>query len=484
MLFGRKVPARAPITFALAVILAIAMLAPVADASNHRSAPLISQDPAVDNTDVYAFVSPDRPDSITMIGCYYPFQEPGGGPNFYRFADDAEYVIHVNNDGSAKDNATFVFKFWTVTKDPNTFLYNVGPIASLTDANWNVRQYYSVTRISDPGTNHQVTWVLGTNIPVPPVNIGPKSTPNYEALAHAAVTPIGQGYNVFAGQRSDPFFVDVAALFDLLTIRPGPPGNAGGGKNTVAGYNVNCIALQSPISFLTKNGAFNTDPKDTNAILGIWMSANRPHVSTRTGSGRTSSSDMIQVSRLGMPLVNEVVIPLGLKDAFNGLNPTQDAAALSKPDGSIPVVQDPEIAKLLHLLYGINVAPAPRNDLVQVFLTGVPGLNQPAKVQPAEMLRINTAIPVSSAQSRLGVLAGDTQGFPNGRRLTDDVVDIELRVAAGVLVDGFNVSPNDALGDGVDYNEHGFQPVFPYLQTPYDGYDQTGHDTGPLPAGS
>src|SRR5262245_24428472 len=201
-----------------AFALAVPMLAPYAGASSHREAPMISQDPAADNTDVYAFVSPDRPDSVTMVGCWYPFQEPGGGPNFYRFADDAEYVMHVDNDGDARDDATFVFKFRTEIRHPNTFLYNTGPIKSLDDPSWNVRQFYSVTRISDPGKPSEVRTVLGENIPVPPVNIGPKSTPNYEQLALQAVRPIGNGYNVFAGQRDDPFFVDVASVFDLLTI--------------------------------------------------------------------------------------------------------------------------------------------------------------------------------------------------------------------------------------------------------------------------
>lgn len=484
MLSFRHPLAKVPVVLVTVIALAAAMLAPMADASSHREAPLISQDPAVDNTDSYAFVSPDRPDSVTMIGCYYPFQDPAGGPNFYRFADNAEYTFHVNNDGSAKDNATFVFTFHTAVQNPNTFLYNTGPIGSLTDPNWNVRQTYNVMRISDPGTDHEVRLALGTNLPVPPVNVGPKSTPNYGGLMRSAVQTVGDGYNVWAGQAADPFFVDVASIFDLLTIRPGAPGNAGGGKDNVAGFNVNCIALQSPIAFLTKNGKFNTDAKDTNAILGIWMSASRPKVTTRALGSSTWSGGMVQVSRLGMPLVNEVVIPVGLKDAFNGLNPTQDAAALSKPDGSIPLVQDPEIAKLLHALYGINVPPAPRNDLVQVFLTGVPGLNQPANVQPAEMMRLNTAIPVTMNPNRLGVLAGDLQGFPNGRRLTDDVVDISLRVAAGVLVSGFNVSPNNAIGDGVDFNPAGFQFVFPYVQVPYDGFSQTQFDQTPLPPGS
>lgn len=451
-----------------AALLAIPMVPPLTRASSHREAPMISQDPAADNTDIYAFVSPDRPDSVSLIGCWYPFQEPGGGPNFYRFADDAEYVMHVDHNGDAKDDIAYVFKFRTELVNPNTFLYNTGPIESLASPNWNVRQYYSVWRTWEGGQE-----VLSTDIPVPPVNIGPKSTPRYEALARQAIRPIGDGYNVFAGQRDDPFFVDVAAIFDLLTIRPGAPGNRGGGKDTLGGYNTLCIALQAPTAYLTANGQYNTDPTDPNAIIGVWMSTNRPSITTRSAGKSEPSGRMVQVSRLGMPLVNEVVIPLAVKDAFNGLDPTQDAAALSTPDGRIPLVQEPEIAKLLQAIYGIDVPPGPRNDLVTVFLTGVPGLNQPANVKPAEMLRLNTAIPPKGS-NRLGVLAGEVAGFPNGRRLTDDVVDIALRVAAGVLVDGYNKSPNNALGDGVDGNDKPFSFVFPYLATPWQGFEQVG----------
>jgi hypothetical protein len=457
-----------------AALLAVPMAASFAGASSHREAPLISQDPAADTTDVYAFVSPDRPESLTMIGCWYPFQEPGGGPNFYRFSDDAEYVMHVDNDGDAKDDATFVFKFATQVRNGDVPLYNTGPIDSLDSASWNVRQTYSVWRVSDAGEPGEARRLLGEGIPVSPANVGPKSTPNHGALFQSAAKGIGEGYNVWAGQADDPFFVDVASIFDLLTIRPGAPGNQGGGKDTLGGYNANCIALQSPIAFLTKNGMHNRDAKDPNAIVGVWMSTNRPTMTTRTAGGTRSSGDMVQVSRLGMPLVNEVVIPLALKDAFNGLDPRQDAAALSKPDGSIPLVQDPLLAKLINQIYGVKVPGAGRTDLITVFLTGVPGLNQPANVKPAEMLRINTAIPPVEKENPLGVLGGDLQGFPNGRRLGDDVVDAALRVVAGVLVEGFNVSPNNALGDGVGSNDKPFSRNFPYLAGPHEGFEQGG----------
>ncbi len=458
----------------ISTLLAFFAVAPFTDASSHREAPMISQDPSADNTDVYAFVSPDRPDSVTLIGLWWPFEEPGGGPNFYRFDDNAQYLMHVDNNGDAEDEVTFLFQFRTDVRNPDTFLYNTGQVTSLDDPDLNIRQFYTVTRIADLGRPTETRQVLGTDIPVAPSNVGSHSMPNYQILMHQAVRPVGDGYNVFAGQADDPFFADVAALFDLLTIRPGPPGNVGGGKDTLHGFNVQSIVLQIPTVFLTKNGQLNTDPADPNAIIGVWMSTNRSAPLTiAPAKGMAAPTQMVQVSRLGNPLVNEVVIPLGLKDAFNGLNPSQDAATLSMPDGSIPVVQQPILAGLLHAIYGIAVPPTPRNDLVTVFLTGVPGLNQPANVKPAEMLRLNTAIMPTPNASRLGVLAGDNQGFPNGRRLADDVVDIELRVVAGVLVDGFNIAPNNQLGDGVDANDLPFSSIFPYLATPWPGFEQS-----------
>jgi hypothetical protein len=476
LLLSRRAVARGVGVVVTAALLAIPLAASFAGASSHREAPLASQDPAADITDAYAFVSPDRPDSLTMIGCYYPFQEPGGGPNFYRFADDAEYLMHVDNDGDAKSDATFMFKFRTEVRDANVPAnqYVTGAVDRIDSPNLNIRQLYSVWRVSDPGEPGEVKWLLGENLPVPPNNIGPRSTPNHLATWQQGVRSIGDGYNVFAGQADDPFYIDLAATFDLVAIRPGPPGNMGGGRDTIAGYNVNCIALQAPISYLTKNGQHNRTATDPNAVLGVWWTVNRPTMTTRSAGGVRHSSEMVQVSRFGMPLVNELVIPYGLKDAFNGLDPRQDAGALSRPDGSIPVVQDPFIAKALNLLYGVKVPAAPRNDLVTVFLTGVPGLNQPAGVKPAEMLRVNTAIPHATSPNRLGVIAGDTQGYPNGRRLADDIVDISLRVAAGVLVDGFNVSPNNVLGDGVDANDRPFSTVFPYLGPPHEGFAQQG----------
>lgn len=446
------------------LILGALSLALPAFGSSHREAPLIAQDPEVDNTDVYAFVSPDQPNTVTLIANYYPAEEPNGGPNFYGFSSRASYRIHIDNDADCTPDIEYVLSFTTTTANPGTFLYNTGPVTSLNDADWNVRQSYSVHRIDDTGNQ-----TLGSGLLVPPVNIGPASTPNYEALAASAVYDLPGGTRVFAGQRDDPFFVDLGAVFDLLTIRPGAPGNAGGGKDGLDGYNCQTIAIQIPISMLTNDGTTPQKPDDPAAVIGVWASAARPEVLTLSSDGNhVSGTNMVQVSRLGLPLVNEVVIPLGFKDLWNVSQPGADAQFLS-------YVQNPELAGLLNALYGVNVPPTPRNDLVAVFLTGVAGLNQPPNVTPCEQIRLNMAIPPNPAPSRFGVLAGDLAGFPNGRRLADDVVDIELRAVAGVLVPGFNISPNNLLGDGTDLNDVSFLPAFPYVGTPHQGFEHT-HD--------
>ena len=430
---------------------------PTTEASSHREAPLISQDPTADNTDTYAFVSPDKPDSVTLIANYYPYQGPAGGPNFYRFGDDVLYKIHIDNVGDAMEHITYEFRFTTKTMNPNTFLYNTGPIKSLEDPNFNVRQTYSIVRYVNG-----VRTDVAQNLPVPPVNIGKTSLPDYDSVANQAVRTLPTGETVFAGQRADSFYGDVGAIFDLLQIRK-LPGNAGGGVNTFAGFNVNSIALQVPITMLTKDGSRPTDAKAASAVIGVWSTAHRRTTTVlRPGIGATFDGPFVQISRLGNPLVNEAVIPLGQKDLFN--------ASLPQNDGQfLPSVVDPEVAKLYKLLFMIDSPPAPRMDLVAVFLTGVPGLNQPPGVTPSEELRLNVAIPPTASPNRMGVLGGDLAGFPNGRRLNDDVIDIAFQAVAGILVDGFKNAPNSQLGDGVDGPSTQPRATFPYLASPYSG---------------
>jgi hypothetical protein len=461
--------------------------APSSDASSHREAPMISQDPVADATDFYMFVSPEGNGTVTFVANYLPLEGAYGGPNFFRFGDDVLYAIHVDNNGDNKADITYEFRFKTTVQNGKTFLYNTGPIKSLDDANWNVRQTYTVTRVDGKGRTE-----LGKDLPVPPVNIGPKSTPDYEKLAAAAIKPLSGGGQVFAGQRDDPFFVDLGSVFDLLTIRK-LPGNAGGGVDALAGYNVQSIALQVPITQLTADGQAVSGLGSANAVIGGWTTASRQKTRVLSAGAAASEGDWVQISRLGNPLVNEAVIPLAIKDAFNAIRPDQDVGA-----GALPLVQDPEPARLLNALYGIKVPPAPRDDLVAIFLTGIPGsvLGLPGATAPmnvpsgastgSEMLRLNMATPPTKIgeAKRLAALAGDVLGFPNGRRLEDDVTDIALQALAGatypLVHKDFTPDPlAGQLGDGVDANDKPFLAAFPYLATPHRGYDVS--LVGPFP---
>jgi hypothetical protein len=504
---------------------------PVVEASSHREAPLIALDQYVDNTDVYAFVSPDRANTVTLIANYIPFEEPSGGPNFYRFDDNALYQIRIDNDGDAKVDLVLEFRFRTVVGNPDTFLYNTNTIDNLSDPDWNVKQFMDVTariRQGDPNNPTFTTFSLGTNLPTPPVNIGPRSTPNYETnLAEASIStvPTGAGnIKIFAGQRDEGFFIDTGSIFDLLGLRPfnsahlAPLPNSNG-VDGLAGYNVHSIAIQLPTSLITASGNLPTGPTDPNAIIGVYATASRPSTrvlntnGTQTQTGNcangqgipTADATCVQVSRLANPLFNEVLIPMGSsptvsendKDLYNAQLPATDINRINFVRGD---TRDVEIVKLINLLYP-PVADAPvrgRNDLVRVFLTGVPGATRPP-VQadpndpgagpgavPADLMRLNVAIPATAfgSQNRLGVIAGDNAGFPNGRRPADDVVDIELRVLAGVLLPGnscaggtvnCNTSPNNQLGDGVNENDRPFRTSFPYLASPVSGYENPYH---------
>jgi hypothetical protein len=464
---------------AVTVALARGPAPQASQASSHREAPLISQDPAADNTDLYAFVSPDRPNTVTIVANYVPLEQPAGGPNFASFGDDVRYEVNVDNTGDGKEDITYRFRFHTKTRNPNTFLYNTGPINSLGDADWNRPQTYSVTRI-----RHGDAKVLASGLRTPPVNIGPRSTPQYGSLAADAVHDLGRGIKVFAGQRDDPFFVDLGSIFDLAGLRPlnnlhAIPLAPADGVDGVSGYNTHTIALQVPIRQLTRNHAVPTDPSDRKAVIGVYASAERQRIRVleRDGTPRESSR-WLQVSRLGEPLINEAVIPLGKKDHWNASDPEDDSQF-------VRFYGNPEVTRLENALYAAldNAPETKRDDLVAVLLTGVPGLNFTGNTK-ADLLRLNVAIPPAGAPKRLGVLAGDFAGFPNGRRLSDDVVDIELRAfacsygAAASIVESFGLcggnahrTPNDLITDGVDANERSFSPHFPYVATPFSGYE-------------
>jgi hypothetical protein len=437
-------------------------------ASSHREAPLIASDPAADNTDLYAFVSPERPGYVNLIANWIPFEEPDGGPNFYPFATDAAYNINVDSDGDAKADAVFRWTFKNVDKrGGKTFLYNNGPVTSFGDRNLLFKQTYTLessfggapfqTRISDA--------------PVAPSRIGAASMPDYRKLRDEATIQLKGGWKLFAGQADDPFFLDLR-VFDLLY---------GGdlsetGTDTLAGYNVNTLALQVPF----KDVALRGDAK-RNPVIGVWTTTDRNRVRITGKSNPKLSDDRVQVSRLGNPLVNEVVVPANLKDAFNSISPDQDAGI----PAVVKRVTDPELPKLIEGIYNVPAPATPRNDLVEIFLTGITtkaggpikaDLNSqlnnkdvnPKRFRPSEMLRLNLGVPVTARPNRLGVLAGDLQGFPNGRRLGDDAVDIAVQAVEGAAQSGKLV---DALaaGDKVDANDNAFGDVFPYVALPNQG---------------
>ncbi len=463
MIQSRKRRAAA-VTAAGAVIVAVGVAglgAPsTAVASSHREAPMIAGMPQYDNTDTYAFLTPGADDSVTLIANWIPFEEPAGGPNFYPWATDAKYDFNIdlNDDGIADMVYSYKFKNER-TPGPEdsftgngTFLYNNGPVTSLDDENLLFKQTYTVTKKTGaltPGSMAK-SEVMVSGARVAPSYVGRASMGSKSEYRRNLMMPAIHNFaggtdtsrgRTFAGQADDPFFLDLR-VFDLAY---------GGdlsevGVDTLAGYNVNTIALQIPRSEV------NNVPGADNQVMGVWS----------TTSKKNAEGKYVQVSRLGQPLVNEVVIPYQLKDAFNSIDPTQDAVAL-------PVVQNPELPRILEAIYGIPAPATPRNDLVEVFLRGVKGVNQNAAGTGSEQLRLNVHARFGGQTfSRMGVVGGDLNGFPNGRRLSDDVVDIALQVVEGKLLPD-HPAIVDKLGDAVNRNDKRFSRAFPYVATPHSG---------------
>jgi hypothetical protein len=459
--------------------------------SSHREAPGISKDPVADSTDVYAFVSPDNPDTVTLIANYVPLQGPAGGPNFYEFGDDVLYLIHIDNNGDGVADMTYSFKFNTTVVDPDTFLYNTGPIEALNSPSWNRRQSYDVFKWRHGHSQE----TLAKNLPSPPCNIGPLSTPDYPKLAAQAVHSIGGGVKVYAGQRAEGFYVDLGSIFDLGNLRPFAsdhnhfgltkfPTN-GPGVNATANLNVHSIAIQVPITDLTAGGHKPTGVDDPKATIGVWTTASRQRsrIYDVDRSLYVNSGPYTQVSRLGNPLVNEVLIPMGKKDFWNTQPPANDKQFAS-------YVAHPGLSELLPVLYpgvfpnlaALNKKGTARADLEAILLTGIPkgiipGFQNFTGATQADMLRLNVAIKPTSKHSIYGILGGDLAGFPNGRRVFDDVVAIELRALAGAtfaLVDK-SYKPDAAASAVTD----GLTPAdltapylndFPYLGVPHSGF--------------
>ncbi|HTZ08771.1 MAG TPA: DUF4331 domain-containing protein [Acidimicrobiales bacterium] len=466
--------------------------------SSHREAPEISKDPVADSTDLYAFVSPDAPDTVTLIANYLPLEGPDGGPNFYEFGDEVLYTINIDNDGDGDADIVFQFSFRTEVSDPGTFLYNTGPITSLGSSSWNRRQSYTVTRID---TERGRSTVLGEGLACPPCNIGPLSTPDYPALAQAAVHTLPGGVQVFAGQRAEGFYVDLGSIFDLGVLRPfeqdhttfGLTGTGLGamaaGVNATKALNVHSIAVQVPVAELTAGPGTPRSSGSSNSVIGVWTAAYRQKVRMWDGAGHVWAGPYVQVSRLGNPLVNEVIIPMGTKDYWNAQAPGGDSQFAS-------YVANPQLAQLLPALYpgvfpnlaAYNAGHPDRADLVAILLTGipagiVPGFQNFTGPTQADMLRLNVALPPASSPANTGLLGGDVAGFPNGRRVFDDVVTIEVRAlagatlglvdpsftpdaAAGAVSQGLTSSPGDLGAMGTE----NYLSAFPYLGVPHSGF--------------
>ncbi len=446
---------------AAAVLLAAVIAVPLSQGSSHREAPNIALDPTADNTDVYAFTAKDAPGALTVVANWIPAELPASGPNFFRFDDRARYYIHIDNTGDGKPDVSYRFQFRSKV-NKNSFLYAFPGVQSIRDPKLFQRQTYSIFRETHRKGGTTVTPVAA-GLPVAPSSVGPKTFSNYDQVARGAIRSLSGGGKVFAGQRDDPFFVDLGAVFDAANIRE-LTGNKGGGKDDLSGMSVHSVALQLPERLVTKDRKAVSSAKASNAVVGVWAATERRALQVTNAdfdSNRGSRGRFVQVSRLGNPLVNEVVIPAGKKDQFNRTTPDRDAALYGK------FVVKPELAAVLNALYDVKAPENNRTDIVQALLQGLPGLNQHGRNPlPVDTLKLNLGVQPAKTPSRFGVLAGDTAGFPNGRRLTDDVVDIELQVVAGFLKG--NMVP---LGDGVDQNDATFSDVFPYLAPPTSGFD-------------
>lgn len=478
--------------------LALALtLATTVNAASHREGPFIAEQPKVDATDFYAFRSYEsgREGYITLLANYNPLQDAYGGPNYFSLSQDALYEIHIDNNGDAREDITFQFdvtnmlgndgKGITLDIDGKKIavpLKNIGQISSTDSSALNFREAYSVTMVTGDrrtGTKHQVmnNSAGSASFSKPLDYIGDKTFGTGESYEDYAQTHIHNvtlsacpaGANdakVFIGQRKDPFAISLGKVFDLVNINP--VGATDAENDVLADKNVTTIAMEVPIACLTGG--------NENGIIGAWTTASLPQVSVLDPTPENLEAQITggawtQVSRLGMPLVNEVVIGLPDKNRFNASEPMNDTQFLD-------YVTSPSLPVLLNVLFGVNPPTvANRPDLVAAFLTGLDGVN--ANGSAAEMIRLNTGIAATeqSAQNSLGVAAGDAAGFPNGRRPGDDVVDAALRVSMGLLchLDLGLCEPGDATDgtlaytDGVEQNAAQFNSAFPYLKTPLSG---------------
>src|SRR5450755_4135847 len=455
----------------LALAMSILMLVPTGVfASSHREAPITALDHAADVTDWYAFVSYDHPDRVTMILNVDPFLEPANGPNYFPFDPNVLYEMEVDNNHDGVPDIIFQFRFTTTIALPGVFTGYVGGIAgipqitSLTgpgSEGLSLRQTYSVTMIKNG-----VATNLATGLPAVPSNVGPLTMPNYNILFQQGVHNLANNVRVFAGTVDDPFYIDLGAAFDSLNFRMGvggilsPSVDADDTHNyapdAVAGYNVNSIVLELPITMLTVDGKLHT-AGEKEAVIGTYGATARPSVLVRRSN--TPPNPFQQVNREGNSLINELIIGTGSKDKFSTDDP--------KNDGQFAAFfLDPLLAHLFNSVLGLPIPPPPRLDLlplVQYMAPICPGCGPQDAGPIADLLRLNTGIPPTpvAQQKRMGFLVGDNAGFPNGRRPVDDVVDIASRAVAGILADSHKYGA--PIGDGVNLNGIGYGTTFPYV---------------------
>jgi hypothetical protein len=473
---------------ALAAILTVAFVMPLSVfASSHREAPVTALDTKADITDWYAFVSYEHPGNLVFVMNVDPFLEPSNGPNYFPFDPNVLYEMKIDNNHDGVPDVIFQFRFQTQINLPNVFTGYVGgidgipPITSLSGpgaAGLSLSQTYTVTEIRNGNATQ-----IGSGLYAVPSNVGPRTMPNYNALYQQGINNIGNSVTVFAGTVSDPFFIDLGAAFDSLNFRMA----TGGGilppaidnddhrnyaPNAVAGYNVNSIVLEVPITMLTADGHLH-NANDPLAVIGTYATTSRQETTVRMSPNPpTYSGPWEQVQRLGNPLINELIIGTGFKDRFSMDVPTNDSQFAN-------FVLDPLLAQIF-ASFGIPVPPPPRNDLlplVQYMPPICPGCTPNDYGPVADLLRINTGIPQTPffQQKRLGVLAGDFGGYPNGRRPADDVVDIAARVVAGYLANP--AVYNTRIGDGVNLPANGLGMSFPYVLPAYSG--RQSHHIGP-----
>jgi Domain of unknown function (DUF4331) len=469
----------------LAFAMALLLLVPASlFASSHREAPITALDHSADVTDWYAFVSYDHPDRVTMILNVDPFLEPSNGPNYFPFDPNVLYQMKIDNNRDGVEDITFEFRFTTEIRLPDVFTGFVGGIAGIPpitaldgpgSEGLSLRQHYTVTMVKN---GQHIDLNGGKTLFALPSNVGPRTMPDYNSLFQQGIYDLGNGVRVFAGTVDDPFYIDLGAAFDSLNFRMGVGGvmseqEDNDDKNNyasdaVAGFNVNSIVLEVPITMLTQDGKIHP-PDDKRAVIGTYGATSRQKLSVRRSA---NALPFVQVQREGNPLINELIIGTGSKDTFSISDPADDSQFAN-------FVLDPLLAQIFASI-GIPVPPAPRNDLlllVQYEPPICPGCGPNDAGPVADLLRLNTGIPPTQVdqQKRLGFLVGDNAGFPNGRRLIDDAVDIASRAVGGILVDP--VKYGTRIGDGVNINDEGYGATFPYVMPAHSGRDS--HHIGP-----